>query len=124
MPDYVEYNGGGKIVNKYRSVDPSLVDGKTVLEITRSPFDSLTKYFKVENGQLLTMTQAEKDALDAAELQAAIDAENARIAALADKMTGTQSVSLTKVELAIDNISNLADAKVFLKRLCRYLAKL
>lgn len=81
------------------------------------------KYLKISNGAVVEMSLAEKQAVDAAEAQAVIDAETARLGALDDKLTETQTITLPKVELAIDNISNLADAKVFLKRLCRYLAK-
>lgn len=74
MPDYIEYDENGKITNRWRSVDPSVVDGKQVLMIDRETYESLTKYKKVVDSQVVEMTQAEIDAIIAAEAKAAHDA--------------------------------------------------
>ena len=113
------------IVDKWYSVDPKVVEGKpNILEIPRVVFNSLTKYYKVSNGQVVKMTQVEKDAVDAAQIQAEIDVENARISKLDNKMDiDLSGITLIKVDTAIDNIGSLADAKVFLKKLCRYIIK-
>ena len=124
MPDYIKYNPlSGRILNKWLSVDPSVVAGESdILEIPRSVFESLTKYRKVDNGQVVEMTAAEKSALDLEEAQERQAERQAEIDVIDDRFTAVQTISLTKVENAIDNIGNLNDAKVFLKRLCRYIA--
>lgn len=82
------------------------------------------KYLKVDSGQVVEMNQPEKNAIDAAEAQAAVDAENARITSLDDKMDiDLSGMTLTKADNAIDNMGSLADAKTFLKKLCRYIIK-
>lgn len=81
------------------------------------------KYLKQSNGEIVEMTALEKSAVDSAEAQEVIDAETARLSALDDEMVKSQSIRVTKAEQAIDNITNLADAKIFLKRLVRYLAE-
>jgi hypothetical protein len=127
MPDYLKFDPSTKrILNKWLSVDPSVVGGLSeILEISRTVYEALTIYHRVNDAgnAVIEMSQAEKDALNAEIAQAAIDAENARINAIDDTLVETQTITLPKVEAAINNINNLADAKVFLKRLCRYLAK-
>jgi hypothetical protein len=86
-----------------------------------------SRYYKLDanvvNGpRIVEMTQAEKDQLDVAKIVAEQDAKNARIAIIDDNMSAVPNISLTKVDNAIDNISNLNDAKAFLKKLCRYIA--
>ncbi len=80
-------------------------------------------FLEIVGGVVVEKSQADKDAILAAEAQAAIDAENARITAIDDGLDTASSIRLTKVEQRIDNISNLADAKQFLKKLVRYLAR-
>ncbi len=79
----------------------------------------------MDNGVLRQMTQVEKDALIAEEEQARINHENARILDIDDKVSlaRTTDFPMEKVDNAIDAISNLSEAKLFLKRLCRYVAK-
>lgn len=124
MPDYVKYDpNNGRILMKWSSVDPHFVSGETnLLEITRVVFNSLNKYKKVSGVEVVDMTQAEMEALDLEEEQALQAAETARLTALDDDIVATRNITLTKVEQAIDNIGNLNDAKVFLKRLCRFIA--
>lgn len=126
MPDYVTYNLKGYIVDKFISVDPSVVEGRTnLLEITRDEINSLTKFHIVKDGVLRLMVSSEKDTLIAEETQAIIDQENARIMnldALVEHID-LSGLTLTKVDIAINNIGNLNDAKAFLKKLCRYIIK-
>lgn len=124
MPEYVQYSQDGKITNKWYSVPPSVIAGlSNILEIPRDIFNSLTKYHKVDAGVVREMTQAEKDTLDAAEAQAVIDAENARVLDLDNKIDNLGIMILTKIDNKIDAIGSLADAKAFLKKLCRYIIK-
>jgi hypothetical protein len=126
MPEYIQYDAQGKIIQKWYSADPSIVVGlSNILEIPRDLFNSLTKYYKVDNGIVREMTQTEKDAFDQEELQAQIEAENKRILDLESKIqdTALSGITLSKIDNAIDNIGSLADAKVFLKKLCRYIIK-
>jgi len=66
--------------------------------------------------EILDMTQDQKDAVDVKE--AAEAAERARIAAKAQDFLDTIPL-WTEVSIAVDNIANLADAKVFIKKLAR-----
>lgn len=125
MPDYIQSNPvNNRIINRWMSVDPSIVEGlENILLITREEYHSLTKFYLVDNGVLREMNQEEKDALLAEEAQAIIDAENARILNLDDKIDGINGITLVKIDTKIDEIGSLADAKVFLKKLCRYIIK-
>ena len=125
MPEFIQYDLQGRIIKKFYSADPSIVEGlSNILQVERNTFNSLTKYHIVDNGIVRLMTQAEKDALDVEEAQAEIDKENTRIVGLDDLMNVDLSgMILTKVDIAINNIGSLADAKIFLKKLCRYIIK-
>ena len=126
MPEYIQFNPLTKIIiNKWYSADPNIVSGlPNILEIPRDLFNSLTKYHIVDSGQTREMTQIEKDILDQAELQAQIDTENKRITDLDDLLqTDLSGLILTRIDIAINNITNLNDAKIFLKKLCRYIIK-
>ena len=127
MPEYVSYNLlNGRIIDRFFSVDQSVVQGRdNIIQISRDEYNSLTKFHKVDSGTVRPMTQAEKDTFLAEEAQALIDAENVRIADIDDKVSKAQVTNfpMVKVDQVIDAISNLAEAKLFLKRLCRYLAK-
>lgn len=125
MPDYIKYNPlNNRIIQKWISVDPSVVENETnILQVTRDVIESITKYHIVDGGTVREMTQAEKDALDAEEAQAVIDAESARILDLDNKIELVNGTTLAKIDTRIDAIANLADAKTFLKRMCRYIIK-
>ena len=125
MADYIKYaDVTGRITDKYKSVDGSNLTGN-ILKIDRETFNALTKYKKVVAEEVLDMSQAEIDALDAELAQATEDSESARIGSLDTKMSKIKiaDFTMTKVDTAIDNISNLAEAKVFFKRLVRVIAK-
>ena len=79
--DYIQYDSSGTITKKYRSVDGSNLTGN-ILKVSRTVFNSITKYHKVENGQVVPMTPAEKFALDDAEMQA----EELRLSKAADRL--------------------------------------
>ena len=80
MPEFIVYDIKGYIIEKYYSVDPSVVVGKSnLLEIPRDTFNSLTKYHKISNGQVVLMTDTEKTALDQAEALALKNSEIARV---------------------------------------------
>ena len=127
MPEYVRYNQEGIIIQKWYSVDSSEVEGiPSVIKIDRDTFKSLTKYHKVDLNSLtvVAMTKDEIDYVDALEKQQAEEAEADRIKAIGDKIdVDLSGVSLTKIDNAIDNIGNLADAKEFLKKFCRFIVK-
>ena len=121
---YYVYHVGSTITGKQGPcgrVCRTRIDALSVDEVT---YQSATKRtHKVVGGVVVAKTQIEINAYDAA-IQAAADAaELARIAALDDKISATQisDAVLTKADNAIDNIGDLSDAKVFLKKLCRYI---
>ena len=67
--EYVCYDENGYITDKHYSVDGnhSAASNPNCIKITRNEFKSLTKWHKVENGQIVIMSQAEKDAILAQE---------------------------------------------------------
>ena len=72
MADYIKFDENGIIVKKYQSVDGADIrDLPDILMVNRDTLRSITKFHKVENGQVIKMSQAEKDAI----LQAEADAE-------------------------------------------------
>ena len=86
--------------------------------------DCDTKYWKTVDGVILEMDEAEKAAVDQAEQAAAETVALAQAAFEANivaKATAVESniPSWTQVSTAVDNISNLAEAKAFLKKLSR-----
>ena len=91
---------------------------------TSNLFHSVNKKFlKISSNTVIEMSQAEKDALIASEAQAQADEETAGLATRDDNLVKDRSnINLPKAFNAIDNIGSLADAKVFLKKLVRYLA--
>jgi len=124
MPEFIRFNDKKLIVQKWYSVDPSVVEGiANVIKVDRETFKRITKYWVVDNGIPREMTQDEKDQLDAWEQQQSEQAETDRINALDDKIENLPSITLTKVDTAIDNIGSLSDAQLFLKKLCRFIIK-
>lgn len=127
----------GDIRNFYQSIDPSLflsrVDVAVYSDRTAqlesdviSLFSRLPiKYLKCVSGVVSEKTQAEKDATDAAILAEKNSAKRSRLDFLDDVAAGTQvsDFSLAKIDAAIDSISNLNEAKVFFKRLVRFIIK-
>ena len=93
-------------------------------------WNSTGKYMKVDtsmiDNRIVSMTQVEKDALDAIAAQAVIDAKNAARTSLDDKLDGTAlgDMTLTKIDKKIDAINNLTQATSFLKLLVRAIVKL
>ena len=80
MPEYIQYDVNGYIIEKWYSVDPSIVAGKeNIIHVDRDIFKQLTKYWIVDKGQVREMTQEEKDALDQAEYDEKIAKEQDRI---------------------------------------------
>jgi hypothetical protein len=123
LPDYIQHLNG-KIINKWISIDPSIVESlPNIIQVERSIAESITKFHIVDTGVVRVMTQVEKDALLAEETQTVINAENQRILDLDLKIDNLPTMTLTRVDTAINNIGNLNDAKVFLKKLCRYIIK-
>ena len=76
--------------------------------------------------RIVDLTQAELDAIAAAEAQAIANAKATTISTLDNKVDGVKlnDMTLTKVDAKIDAINNLADAKAFLKLLVRAIVKL
>uniref|UniRef100_A0A6M3J0W4 Uncharacterized protein n=1 Tax=viral metagenome TaxID=1070528 RepID=A0A6M3J0W4_9ZZZZ len=126
MPEFIQHNLQGLIINKWYSVDAFVVNGlENIIQVDRATFNALTKYHIVDSGQVRLMTQVEKDQLDAWEAQKAEQAETDRMNALDDLIESSQlsGLTLARADTAIDNIGDLADAKVFLKKLCRFIIK-
>lgn len=125
MPDYIRFSPDTKrILERWISVDPSTIDGlPNILQVSRSEVEGVTKFHLVDNGIVREMTQAEQDALLAEEAQAVIDDENQRILDLDLKIDNLPTMTLTKIDTAIDNITNIAGVKAFLKKQCRYILK-
>ncbi len=126
MPEYIQHNAQGIITKKWYSVDPSEVEGlQNIIKVDRVTWKQITEYWIVDAGTVREMVQAEKDQWDAWKAQQIQDAENARIERLDNLIESgqLQGITLTKVDTAIDNIGSLADAKIFLKKLCRYIIK-
>jgi len=80
-------------------------------------------FLEIVGGIVVEKSLADQTAILDAEAQAVIDAETARVVAIDTNLNAAQSIRLTNVENRIDNIGNLADAKVFLKKLVRYIAR-
>lgn len=75
----------------------------------------------VTGSRVVDMTAQEITDREQAILNAQSAAKIARLQAIDDKIAATDlSIVLTKADTAIDNIGNLNDAKVFLKKLVRY----
>ena len=91
----------------------------------RDVFNALTRFHKVDNGAVRLMTQAESDLFITEELQASASAETARLADMDTRITNVKIADfpMAKIDAMIDAIANLNDAKQFLKRMCRYVAK-
>lgn len=124
MPDYIQFIAPGYITHRWESVDPSVVEGlPNILEISRDRLHSLTSHHLVENGQVRLMTPTEAETYDAAILAQQRASELTRLATLDTSLTEITAILLPKLEAQIDAIANLADVKLFLKRLVRGLAK-
>jgi hypothetical protein len=79
--DYVVYDGNGYITQRYRSVDGNHPVNQLPnhLMISRDEFNSLTRWHKVENGQVVSMSQVEIDTILQAEADARAQAEEQAI---------------------------------------------
>ncbi len=97
---------------------------KEELSLAKQAFKKVDKAM-VQGSRIVDMSQPEIDAIVTAQAQAVSDAETARVGAIDDAMAAAKVADKTmaKVDAAIDNIATLADAKVFLKKLVRYLAR-
>jgi hypothetical protein len=78
--DYVCFDDNGYIDEKYISVDGSNLDQRAdCLKVTREVFEALTRWKKVSGGAVMDMTQAEIDAILAAEAQANTQAQTEQV---------------------------------------------
>jgi hypothetical protein len=124
MPDYIQFSENKRIINKWISVDPSTIESlPNIIQVERSIAESITKFHLVDNGVVRLMTQLEKDTLLAEETQQVINTENQRIQDLDLKIDNLPTMTLQKIDTAIDNITNIAGVKTFLKKQCRYILK-
>jgi hypothetical protein len=83
------------------------------------------EHWKVESSIVVEMSQLEKDNITSVAAAAAAAAEAASVA-LFDNTLASSDVSdytLTKIDQSIDNINSLADAKAWLKKLARFIAR-
>lgn len=89
------------------------------------PLNVLLKHIIIDNNIPRVMTQAEKDSVIAEETQIQNNTETARLANIDTNITNVNltDFSMVKIDTIIDNIANLNDAKQFLKKLVRYIAK-
>ena|SRR3990167_119173 len=127
MPDYITHLNN-RIKEKYRSVPPSIMEGKVnVLEITRAEMDLLEKsrFYLVDNRRIRPMTTTEIDALLAEESATALVEENARLTEIDNEIsiTNPADFSLAQIDATIDVITDIKDIKLFLKKLVHYVAK-
>ncbi len=81
MADYIKFDiSNGRIIKKYVSVDGSdIKDDADVLKVDRTTLESITKFHKVDNRQVVLMTQAEKDTFIQEEKDTADNEERVRI---------------------------------------------
>lgn len=92
MPNYIFYDENGTIYKKVYSISSHLIDEGLIegyqrtLKLDRNVIKSLTKFHKVDNGQVREMTQTEKDAL----LQTEADAKKQRLLNAIDKFEVSQ----------------------------------
>ena len=112
--------GTGTSISKRRSCGRACSQNPNCVKIDAS--ESIVNK-KIEAGQLIALTQQEIDDAIAIKIALVEQAEIDRLKAIDDSMDSIDmsEVKLLKVEKAIDNIGNLADAKAFLKKLCRYI---
>ena len=102
------------------NIDPSCI------EATKKQYDEAgLPNKKLVNGDVVDMTQAEIDAKAQAQADAQTQAKMARLKAIDDKLDDIDmSIVLTKADTAIDNIRDLDDAKIFLKRFVQFVIAL
>ena len=121
--NFVCWDSNGLITQTYTSIDGSTLSKTDCMSVENMDVHKITRWQKVVNRQIVDMSQTEIDAIllseQQAEEQAKIDALNAEDTKMIEDLS---SVNLDKVDVVIDNISNLAGAKTFLKKLVRYLA--
>ena len=130
MPDFVTYNSTTKrILEYFRSVDTNYLNRLSLttptLEVTRETLDAVerSRFYLVENNRVRPMTQLEIDALLAEERAATVAEENALLAQIDDDIFALADFPMAKTDLLIDGIKDLEGAKLFLKRLVKYVAK-
>ncbi len=103
----------------YNTIDPNCIMA-TPAQYTEAGL----QYKKLSGGDVVDWTQAEIDAYVAAQAQAAIDAEIARLTAIDNNLADMDITgsTLTRIETEIDNIGSYSDLKKVLKRIVRYIA--
>lgn len=119
---YFIFHRNGEIVGKRASCGAVCSNNPNAIRVTEAEYSLYNNaQYKVVEGEIVDKTQEDIDADEAARIQAEADAEAARLTKLDDAVTKDRSgITLTKVDNAIDNIGSLEDAKVFLKKLVRY----
>jgi len=107
----------------YASIDVNCI------QATHQEYDDARLQYKkldktvITGNRIVDWTQQEIDDYEQAIADAIVQAELDRINDLDDEVSKVNltDITITKVDTAIDNIGSLADAKVFLKKLCRYI---
>lgn len=124
--DFVCWDNNDNVVSLHKSVDSlDYVNRTDCKKITRSQLESInTRLYKHSSGDIVAKSQAELDVEALAEATAQAQAEATRLSNLDNDLIKNRNITLTKVDNVIDNIGNLQDAKVFLKRLVRYIASI
>ena len=83
MPNYIFYDSEGKIYKKKSSLSSHIIEEGLIEGHERTvkvdDLNSITKFHKVKNNQVVEMTQKEKDALLAQEAQTTLDVKIAQI---------------------------------------------
>jgi len=104
MADYIIFDGNGTITKKYISVDGAdIKDRPDCLKVDRVVITSLTKFHKVENGEVVEMTQVEKDNLLQAEADAQIQTENEAIENFEIKLKVVLTALIKRINVRIPN---------------------
>ena len=143
--DYACYDTTSNIINeKYLSVDGAvmgiqmpnngemlrtnclLISRNKILTLDSNTYKYDASIVGTNDQKIRLLNQTEKDAIILAQQQALDQYEASRVTNLDNIISNIDmsGIQLQKVEQAIDNIGSLADAKIFLKKLVRYISTL
>lgn len=124
MANVIIYNVNTKRVLEYiKSVNTPEYSSRADVVVNPDLPNGDIKYWLVKDGIVVEATQVEKDLIDQHEVDVIAQTEIDRLKEIDDSMADVDlsGVKIQRVETAIENISNLSEAKTFLKRLVRYI---
>src|SRR3990167_7064527 len=143
--DYACYDPDSNIINeKYLSVDGAvmgiqlpnngemirtnclIISRNKILTLDNDTYKYDASIVGTNDQKIRLLNQEEKDAIILAQQQALDQYEASRVTNLDNVISNIDmtGIKLQKVEQAIDNIGSLAEAKIFLKKLVRYISTL